>query len=343
MSGLPLRLCQSGVCSGKLRRRELIVQDVSLGSHYPTSWAEYIGQSAIKKRLQIAAAAARSRNRPMGHLMIKSPMPGVGKTALAQLVAAELGGRMHVRTEPVKPAQVPFMLMDVKDGDVLFLDEAHRLVAGGKNNAEWLLALMENGIISSPLGVEQAPKITIIAASTDAARLPKTIRDRFELQATLTGYTDEEGTQLAVQLAGKILAPDDLPIPDAPTAAAVARAGNNVPRLIRRILCAVRDLALTGEIEPQGGTYPLAPAFEFAEVTADGLTQQALEYLRVLMVDFKGNPAGQKVLADRLGEVGTGLKEIEDLLLGKELIALTKTGRMLTTDGMRRAREVMTS
>jgi Holliday junction DNA helicase RuvB len=316
---------------------------VVLDGDYPATWDEFVGQDPVKRQLKIAAKSAAARGVPMGHVLLSSPMPGVGKTALALLITQELGTGITMMGSPIKPAQVPYVLGDMKDGDTLFLDEAHRLVQGGKGNAEWLLHVMENGVLTGPLGVTEIPKITVIAATTDAGLLPQPILDRFEITPTIEPYTDDEGRRIALQLASKILVASGLTLPTDAVAAAAAQAGNNSPRHIRRILCATRDLVWAGEITDDGGEYDLSEALAFAGVTADGLSAQMQRYLTVMVTDFRGNPAGQKAIADRLGEVGAGMSELERVLLNKGFIALTKAGRMLTVDGMRRARELVRS
>ncbi len=316
-------------------------KEIDMGDHYPATWDEFIGQDQVKRQLKVAAKSAAARKAPLGHVLLSSPIPGVGKTALALLIAGELNSTMSIVSGPIRLNQVPYLLMDMKDGDVIFIDEVHRLMVGGKNNVEWLLHLMENGTVTGPLGTERAPKITVIAATTDAGRLPQPLLDRFEITPTIGEYSDDEGSRIALQLASKILVAASLSLPSPAVAMQLAQAGNNSPRHIRRILCALRDLVWADEIEEQGGDYDLVEALVFAGVTADGLSSQACRYLELMLTDFRGNPAGQKVLADRLGEVGQGLVELERTLLSKGFIALTTGGRMLTTTGMRRARELV--
>jgi Holliday junction DNA helicase RuvB len=314
---------------------------VLLAEHYPATWEEFIGQPLVTRQLKIAARSAKARQAPMGHTLLSSPMPGIGKTSLALLTSIELGTQIRIESGPIKPAMVPYMLMDMKDGDVLFLDEVHRLVQGGKANAEWLLHLMADGVTFGPLGMEKAPAITVIAATTDAGRLPQPILDRFEITPTLLPYTDEEASLIAIQLARKVLAPAGLPLPTPDSAAEIAKAGSNSPRHMRRVLCALRDLVWADEVDANGGAYELEDALKFAGVTDDGLPAQAQKYLLVMLQDFRGNPAGQKVIAERIGEVGGGMTELERILLDKNLIAFTKQGRILTVDGMRRARTLL--
>lgn len=308
--------------------------------HYPQTWSEFIGQDAAKRQLRVAAKSAKARNAVMGHVMLSSSTPGIGKTSLALLIGAELGAEVTMQSGPVKPHELQYLFMDMKAGDVLFLDEAHRLADGGKKNAEWLLHLLQDGMVSTPLGMIEVPRITVVAATTDAGKLPQPVLDRFEINPTLAPYSDDEGARIAAQLATKVLKAAGLPLPTDEVCASIAQAGNNSPRHIRRILCAVRDLTWAEEISSNKGKYELDQAFDFAGVSADGLPTQAQRYLTILMAEFRGAPAGKTVIAERLGEVGGGMTEVERILLDRGLIAFTKGGRMLTTDGMRRAKQL---
>lgn len=311
-----------------------------LRGYYPDGWDEFIGQPTAKRDLLVRARSARARGVPLGHVLLRSPMPGIGKTSLALLTAREMGGHVRISNGPVKPADVPLLFLDLKDGDFLFLDEVHRLADNGKRGVEWLLYYLENGLLQTPFGVEEAPAVTVIAATTDAGKLPTTILGRFPIKPELEPYGDADGALIAAQLSRKVLVPEGLAEVTPQVAARVARAANNSPRDMRNILCAVRDLVWAEEIEERGGDYDLAEALAFSGITEDGLPRQAVRYLQVLWREYRGNPAGAKVLAERLGEVASGLSEVERILLDKGLIKLTGRGRMLSPDGMRRARDL---
>lgn len=309
-------------------------------AHYPQVWDEFVGQPQAKRQLRIAAASARARVTSMDHVLISSPVAGIGKTSLALLTIRELGAQYRIHSGPLTTYQVPLLFSDLRDGDVLYLDEVHRLVQGGKARAEWLLHYLQDGVLFGPLGPERAPRVTIIASTTDKGRLPETILDRFGIAPSLTPYTDEEGGQIALQLSRKILTPVALPVPTAEVAGRIAIASCNSPRHMQRVLVALRDLALAGEVKPARGRYDLREALQFAGVTEDGLDADAQAYLLTLLKDFRGNPAGVRVLAERIGAVGGAMPEIERVLLNKGLIALTKAGRVMTSDGIRRAKEL---
>lgn len=313
-----------------------------LAGEYPNSWDEFVGQEQAKRQLRIAAKAAKMRGKNLGHCLLKSPFAGVGKTALGLLIAQEMDTMVNIVTGSMKLPDVRMLFTRVETGDIVFIDEIHKVMDGGKANAEWLLHYLENGVLLTPLGPEEVPQVTIIGATTDASRLPVPILQRFSIQPDLVPYTDAEGAHIAEMMALKVLVTDGLPTIDATTAAAIAAAASNRPRWMRRLLEGLRDLALVGEIsKPRSGKYDLSETLLFAGLTPDGLTSEAQNYLRVMFVDMRGQAAGAALLKERLGEVGRGLGEIEQLLLDKELIAKTKQGRMLTASGMKRAKALV--
>src|SRR5206468_2120528 len=125
-------------------------------AYFPKDWPEYIGQAAAVRQLRIKSKSARARRKPLPHTLIHSPIPGVGKTALAMLAAQELGARIFIQTEPLTPAKVRFIFDELKDGDVLFFDEIHKQFQRGKANAEWMLAYLQRRVIPGIFGEEEA-------------------------------------------------------------------------------------------------------------------------------------------------------------------------------------------
>jgi Holliday junction DNA helicase RuvB len=314
-------------------------QGEPLDGQYPESWDEYVGQAKAVRQLKVACLSAQKRGVNLGHVLLKSPFAGIGKTALALLVAREMDTPVWVMSGSPKPSELRLLFAKMEDGDILFYDEIHKAVDRGKAGAEWLLHYLENGVLMGPLGPEAVPRVTIIGATTDAGKLPAPILQRFEVQPELVEYTTEEAARIVVTMSRKLLETEGLPPVDEETARAIAEASSNRPRWMRRLLSSVRDLAILDELVfTESGKYDVAEAFEFVGVTPDGLTVEAQAYLRFLYVDMRAQPTGKAAIAERLGEVGDGLAEIEQLLAGKGLIAKTKTGRMLTGDGLKRAR-----
>lgn len=312
-----------------------------LGGDYPTSWSAFVGQETAKAQLMTAARSAKKRRVRMEHTLLSSGRPGIGKTSLALLCAQEMRATMHVATGSLGLGDARLIFANLDDGDVLFIDEIHQLVQGGKAKAEWLLHYLQDGVLVGPLGPEEQPAVTIIGATTDAGRLPETILDRFPVRPMLSGYTLEEAAKIAQGMAKRIFT--DLPVPSAANCREVALAASFNPRVIRSILSTVRDIALVHNARNlTGRDYDLTEALRWLGLTPDGLNDTMRRYLVVLLSDFNGEGAGQTALQDRLQEPG-GLGYTERLLMDKGLIAKSKAGRVLTQEGIRRAKELLAS
>lgn len=312
-----------------------------LGGDYPTTWDSFVGQDSAKRQLMVACKSARLRGETMEHVLIASSEPGIGKTALALLCARELDANVKIISGKINVAQARIALSELQDGDVLFIDEVHMLVQGGKGNAEWLLHLLQDGVLMGPMGPEVQPKITVIAATTDVGRLPKTIIDRFSKRPDLSPYSHDDATRIALGKASKLFTTPLTPFPSVENCEAIALAGNCNPRLIGHILSNLRDIAVTTDADnydKNARTYDLSEALAWMGLTEDGLDRVARRYLIALLKDFAGG-AGERALADRLGETG-GLGHVEQILMAKGLIAKTKQGRVLTQSGIHRARAV---
>jgi Holliday junction DNA helicase RuvB len=313
------------------------VKGQMLEGWYPQSWDEFVGQHNAKRALQVAARSARMRNDNLPHILITSPFPGVGKTAIALRTIHEAGRRVFLASGMMKLSDARLMFAKVSDGDIVFYDEFHKIMDGGKKNAEWLLNYLENGLLLTPFGQEKVPRVSFIGATTDKGLLPAAILDRFKI-VQLDPYTDEEGTAIAKSMGAKVFGELGMPKVNALVAAAVARAASNQPRRMRDLLISIRDLAVVGEIPtPRGGRYDLTEALSFADLTEDGLTRDCREYLHVMHTELRAEPAGAALMRERLGIVGKGLVPVEQLLLDKGLIVKTKQGRVLTDAGIKRA------
>lgn len=311
-----------------------------LNGEYPLTWRAFIGQEGAKEQLITAARSAKKRKVRMPHVLLEDGRPGVGKTALALLCAKEMGTSARVVAGQVTTQDARLLFAEMNDGDVLIIDEFHQMVAGGKAKAEWLLHYLENGCIVGPFGPEEQPSITIIAATTDAGRIQPTILGRFKCRPALVPYTEAEATKIAQGKARHIF-PAELAQPSARTCREVAHAASFNPRTMGAILETVRDIALVhSERNRTGATYDISQALEWMGLTADGLTNTAQRFLLALITDFAGKEAGKAALQDRLQEPG-GLAETERLLMDKGLIAKSKAGRVLTQEGIRRARQLL--
>lgn len=305
------------------------------GHDYPRRWNDYIGQEPAKRMLRVAAKAARMRKEPLDHVLISHGTPGVGKTALAALLAQELGTTCRVVSGQVSLQKARLLLSGMEDRDVLLYDEIHQIIDGGKKNAEWMLSFLQDGVLMGPLGPEEQPRITVIGATTDAARLPESIVSRFPLQPPMQDYTDTEAAKIAQVTARSVL--EGLPSLSKPQALQIAAAAHNNPRAIRRLLTVLRDMTITDTLPLHNGRYDIDGLLDFQGITPDGLDPVARRYLHTLATEFDGS-AGAKALEDRLQQ--PGLASVERMLMDKGLVAKTRTGRTLTQAGIKRFREL---
>ncbi len=302
---------------------------LALEGDYPTTWDAFVGQQQAKRQLMVAARSAATRGATLDHCLLSSGVPGIGKTSLGLLTAAEMRSNVKVVSGKVDANAARLLFGQLKDGDVLFIDEIHTLVAGGKAKAEWLLHYMQDGVLMGPIGPEKQPKVTIIGATTDGGKLPDPIVDRFIHKPTLVPYSDTEVQRIALGMAARLF--DDLPLPTGDDLAIVAAAANNNPRKMRGILTTMRDLAVCE------GVANVHQALGLMGVTLDGLDTTAQRYLVVLATEF-GGAAGERALRDRLQE--GAIAQTERVLMDKGLIARTRGGRTLTQAGIRRASDV---
>lgn len=310
-----------------------------LDGPYPQSFTDFIGQE--RARLQIIAAVTSSiqRGEPMDHMLLASGYPGIGKTALARLTAnlrgvgfVELGGSVSDRDAGAAIAAM-------EEGDVLFLDEIHRLVFGGKARAEWLLTLLQDGALHTPQGVVPSPGITVIAATTDAQKLPETILDRFVIKPVLEPYTAAEARQIAELSARRLgFGGEHLPMP-ATTGwlEKVARACDNNPRRMGHLLSIVRDIAVSSDLESLSEDgYDISLALEWAGLTEDGLTLPMQNYLVALWA--YGGKAGINTIRAAINE--TEVSHTEKALIQRGYVQIATGGRELTPYGAVRAEEL---
>lgn len=310
-----------------------------LGGEFPQGWDDFVGQDIAKEQLIYAARAAKINGERMPHTLLASGRPGIGKTTLALLAAAEMGAAVRVVSGQINVFDARLMLSEMVDGDVIIIDEFHRMVQGGKGKAEWLLHFLENGSLVTAAGIEPQPAVTIIAVTTDVGRLPETVLDRFECVPDLQGYTEDQATQIARLMALRRF--KNMPAPSEENCRHVARAASYNPRIIRRILDKVYEIAtVTKSANFDGDDYDLTKPMTWLGLTEDGLTTVCQRYLVSLLEDFHGRPAGAAAMADRLQESG-GLHYTERLLMDKGYISKSDKGRMLTAIGLRRAKELV--
>ena len=312
--------------------------DEILDGPYPKSFAEFVGQDIARAQILAGISSAALRHTRLDHMLLDSGTPGIGKTSLARLAAfvrgvgfVELGGL-------VTDKDVAKALRAMQDGDILFLDEIHRLVARGKAKAEWLLTLMQDGVLHLPTGVVEAPNITVVGATTDGQKLSQAILDRFYIRPVLVPYTDSEALDIARLTAKRNNFGGLLPMPeDDAWLVEVAKASDNNPRRMGVLLASIRDSALAGlATEGQGG-YDIGTALKWNGLTPDGLDTLAQEYL--LGLYSYGGTAGISTLKALLNT--DELKHTEDALIRRGFVQVTGKGRELSDYGEKRVKELV--
>lgn len=297
------------------------------GTDYPRTWDGFVGQERAKEELQVAAASARARGVAMDHILLASGIAGVGKTTLATLVAAEAGVGLVRTTGPLSVEDFQRLLMPMQDRDVLFVDEAHRLTAGNRTRADWLLPWMLERKLYTRRGAVDTPAVTLVAATTDAGTLPVTLLSRFMTTPEIVPYTSSEGAMIAKSLSYRMgVAVDETTWTD------IAEAADCNPRVMRQILSKIRDLFF---VYPD--THPnLDKALQWAGMSRDGLSRTARDILLLLLV-AKDHTLAEASLKAKLGEPGP-IKHDEDVLQQRMLMDVGSKGRVLTDAGVERAR-----
>ncbi|MGZ4745652.1 MAG: AAA family ATPase [Oryzihumus sp.] len=299
---------------------------------YPGSFEEYTGQELAKRQLSAGIIRAKREGRRLRHTLITSGVPGVGKTGLAVAIAGELGTDIVAVSGKITVKDIRPTLLSMSAGDVLFVDEIHLMVAGGKASAEWLLPFLQDGVLMGPSGAEPMPDVTVVAATTDAGKLPETILSRFKIRCQLQPYTREEAGRICSLMAFRSAQRDGTEmIPDDVIDAIVEASAHN-PRIMGNLLESYSDLAYTSD-NPD-----FAEVLEWQGLTPDGLDRTAQRVLVALVSEFDGM-AGESALKGRLREPG-GLHFAERVLQEKGLIQFTDRGRAITVPGALRAVEL---
>lgn len=304
------------------------VAEVSLR---PKRLAEYIGQSKVKDKMEIFIEAARKRREPLDHVLLYGP-PGLGKTTLAHIIASEMDVNLRVTSGPAieRPADLASILTNLTPGDVLFIDEIHRMNASVE---EVLYPAMEDFALDIIIGkgpsarsmrIELEP-FTLVGATTRAGMLTSPLRDRFGVIGRLELYTKEELTTIVTRSAGI------LGIPIVPGGAAeIARRSRGTPRIANRLLRRVRDYA---DVRADGiiTKETAADGLALLEVDDLGLDTSDRRVLTAIIHTFSGGPVGLSTLAATTGEeAGTIEDVIEPFLLQLGFLQRTPRGRMAT-------------
>jgi holliday junction DNA helicase RuvB len=300
----------------------------------PKSLDEFVGQKAARENLRVFIAAAKGRSDALDHVLFFGP-PGLGKTTLAQIVARELGVGFRATSGPViaKSGDLAALLTNLEDGDVLFIDEIHRLAPAVE---EILYPAMEDRALDIMIGEGPSarsvridlPKFTLIGATTRQGLLTTPLRDRFGIPVRLNFYSVDELEQVVRRAASLLrldIAPDG--------AAEIARRARGTPRIAGRLLRRVRDFAnVAGE---ELVTAKVADAaLNRLEVDSLGLDAMDRRYLHMIADIYRGGPVGVETLAAGLAEPRDTIEEvIEPFLIQLGLVARTARGRCLNGPG----------
>jgi Holliday junction DNA helicase RuvB len=305
-----------------------LLDDVGLR---PRRLAEFVGQRELKEHLAIVLEAARRRGQAADHLLFAGP-PGLGKTSLAGIVATEMGVHCHVTSGPAleRAGDLAAILTKLEEGDVLFIDEIHRL---SRAVEEILYPAMEDFQLDIVVGKGPAassirltlPRFTLVGATTRTGMITGPLRDRFGLVARLD-YYDADELEAIVMRAARIL---DVPI-DPPGASEIAGRSRGTPRIANRLLRRVRDFA-----EVRGdGTVDRSTAHEALAlfgVDERGLDKVDRAILRTVCVQFGGGPVGLSTLSIGVGEQPETVEDVyEPFLIQQGLLARTPRGRVAT-------------
>jgi len=300
----------------------------------PKSLDDFVGQQAARENLRVFIEAARGRGDALDHVLFFGP-PGLGKTTLAQIIAREMGVGFRATSGPViaKSGDLAALLTNLEDGDVLFIDEIHRLQPAVE---EVLYPAMEDRVLDLMIGEGPSarsvridlPRFTLVGATTRQGLLTTPLRDRFGIPVRLQFYTVEELTRVVTR-AARLL---DLPIAE-DGAVEVARRSRGTPRIAGRLLRRVRDFASVAGHEIVHAA-AADQALNRLEVDALGLDAMDRRYLTMIADVYRGGPVGVETLAAGLSEPRDTIEEvIEPFLIQLGLLARTARGRILNPGG----------
>ncbi|HEY5227986.1 MAG TPA: Holliday junction branch migration DNA helicase RuvB [Opitutaceae bacterium] len=300
----------------------------------PLTFSDFAGQPKTIERLQVMVGAARKRGEPLNHILLSGP-PGLGKTTLAFILGSELGRSVRVTSGPVveKAGDLAGLLTNLEEGDILFIDEIHRIP---KTVEEYLYSAMEDFRID--IMIDQGPnarsvrltlpRFTLIGATTRAGLLTAPLRSRFTLQTRLDYYDTPTLVSIIKRSCGLLkVAIDD------GGAEEIARRARGTPRVANNLINFTRDFA---QERAKGAITRIvaAAALELLEIDAAGLDEMDKRMLRVMAENYRGGPVGMSTIAVAVGEESETLEEVhEPFLIQEGYLRRTPQGRMLTNKG----------
>jgi len=310
---------------------EELVEDSFEKNIRPDNLSEYVGQSEVKENLEIFIKAAKLREEPLDHVLLYGP-PGLGKTTLAFIIANELGSNIKTASGPSieKSGDLAAVLSNLEPGDVLFIDEIHRMP---RFVEEILYSAMEDFTLDIVIGSDSSsrnikidlPPFTLVGATTRAGDLTSPLRDRFGIINKLNYYTEDELKKIAIRTS-KVL---NCPI-DEDAALELARRSRGTPRICNRLFKRVRDFAIVmgnGNIDLEITKL----ALDKLKVDSLGLDETDYHLLKSIIEKFNGGPVGIEAIASSIGEEQTTIEDVyEPYLLQTGLLKRTTRGRMVT-------------